>query len=59
MAKLKSWPLWLAIGSLIVFIAKQFFAADIEEPVNNFLTVLLPVLIGFGVVNNPDTREKI
>lgn len=56
MAKLKSWPLWLAMAALVVFLVKEFAGIDIEENANNFLTVLLPVLVGFGIVNNPNDR---
>jgi len=58
MEKLKSWPLWLAIASLIVFCVKEFAGIDISEGMNNFLNVLLPVLVGFGVVNNPNSRDS-
>lgn len=57
MERLKSWALWLAIGSLITFCVKEFAGLDISESVNSFLNVLLPVLVGFGVVNNPVDRE--
>ena len=52
-SRFKSWALWLAIGSLIVFCVKEFGGIDISETVDGFLDVLLPVLIAFGVVNNP------
>ena len=57
MERLKSWALWLAVGSLVVFCVKEFAGIDISQDVNNFLNVLLPVLVGFGVVNNPTDRE--
>lgn len=56
--KLKSWPLWLAIAALIVFCVKTFVGVDISETMNGLLNVLLPVLIAFGVVNNPNSRDK-
>ena len=55
--RLKSWALWLAVGSLIVFCVKEFAGIDISQEMNNFLNVLLPVLVGFGVVNNPTDKE--
>ena len=58
MERLKSWALWLAIGSLITFCVKEFAGLDISESVNSFLNVLLPVLVGFGVVNNPVDRKN-
>ena len=57
--RFKSWALWVAIGALVVFAVKEFAGIDIEETVNGFLNVLLPVLIGFGVVNNPTDKEKL
>lgn len=57
--RFKSWALWLAIGALIVFCVKEFAGIDIEQSVNSFLNVLLPVLVGFGVVNNPKDSAGI
>ena len=56
--KLKSWPLWLAIAALISFCCKEFAGIDIDGTLNGFLNVLLPVLVAFGIVNNPNDREK-
>ena len=58
-SRFKSWALWLAIGALVVFCVKEFAGIDISETVNGFLDVLLPVLIAFGVVNNPTDSKKI
>ena len=55
--RFKSWALWLSIAALIVFLVKTFAKVDIAEPVNEFMDVLLPVLIGFGIVNNPTDSE--
>ncbi len=55
--RFKSWALWLSIAALIVFLVKTFAKVDIAEPVNEFMNVLLPVLIGFGIVNNPTDSE--
>lgn len=56
--KLKSWPLWVALAALIVFCVKEFAGIDISETVDGLLNVLLPVLVAFGVVNNPNERTK-
>ncbi len=53
MNRFKSWALWLSVSALIVFCVKEFMGMDISETVNGFLNMLLPVLIGFGIVNNP------
>lgn len=59
MNRLKSWALWLAIGALCVFCVKEFAGIDISEQVNGLLNVALPVLVGFGIVNNPTDKERI
>lgn len=57
--RFRSWALWLAIGSLIVFCFKTFVGVDVSETVDGFLDVLLPVLVAFGIVNNPTDRSGI
>ena len=57
--KFKSWALWLSLAALVVFCAKEFCGVDIGDTVNGFLDVLLPVLIAFGVVNNPNDRTGL
>lgn len=54
--RFKSWAVWLSIGALVVFCAKEFCGIDISETMNGFLNVLLPVLVAFGIVNNPTDR---
>jgi uncharacterized membrane protein len=53
MTRFKSWAVWLSIGALVVFCVKEFAGIDISETVNGLLDVLLPVLVAFGIVNNP------
>ena len=57
--RLKSWALWTSIAALIVFCAKELAGIDLEEPVNGFLDVLLPVLVGFGIINDPTSKDTI
>lgn len=57
--RFKSWALWLSIASLIVFLVKTFCKIDISETVNAFMDVLLPVLVGFGIVNNPTDKYHL
>ena len=57
--KSKSWALWMAVAALVVFCVKQFAGVDISETVSGFLDVLLPVLVAFGIVNNPNSRNSI
>ena len=57
--RLKSWALWTSIAALVVFCVKQFAGLDIGETVNGLLDVLLPVLVGFGIVNNPTDAHHL
>lgn len=57
--RFKSWALWLSIAALIVFCVKTFVGIDIAEPVNGFMNVLLPVLVGFGIVNDPTAKNHL
>lgn len=57
--KYKSWALWLAVAMLIVFVVKEVSGVDIQPQVNGFLNVLLPVLIGFGIINNPNSKTTV
>ena len=34
-------------------LVKEFGGIDISETVDGFMNVLLPVLVAFGIVNNP------
>lgn len=51
--RFKSWALWLSVAALIVYVVKTIWGLDLSEQVNGFLDVLLPVLVAFGIVNNP------
>lgn len=57
--RFKSWAVWVSLGALIVFCVKEFIGVDIAETVDGLLNVLLPVLVAFGIVNNPTDREHI
>lgn len=56
--RLRSWALWISIAALIVFCVKEFAGIDISETVNGFMNVLLPVLVGFGIINNPTDKKN-
>ena len=57
MERFKSWALWTAIAALVVFCVKEFAGVDISGTVDGLLNVLLPVLVAFGIVNNPTDRK--
>lgn len=56
--RFKSWALWVSLAALIVFCVKEFAGVDISETVNGFLDVLLPILVAFGIVNNPTDTQN-
>ena len=56
--RFKSWALWLAVAALVVFCVKEFCGVDISSTVDGLLNVLLPVLVGFGIVNNPTDKSR-
>ena len=57
--RFKSWALWLSMAALVVFCVKEFAGIDISDTVNGLLNVLLPVLVGFGIVNNPTDSHNL
>ena len=57
--RLKSWALWVAIGALVVFCVKEFAGLDVSGTVNGLLDVLCPVLVGFGIINDPTTQGQL
>ena len=56
--RFKSWAVWVSIGALIVFCTKEFAGIDISSTVNGLLDVLLPLLVAFGIVNNPTDKSR-
>ena len=56
--RFKSWAVWLSLAALVVFCVKEFGGVDISETVDGLLDVLLPVLVAFGIVNNPTDRSS-
>lgn len=54
----KSWALWLSMAALVVYVVKTVANIDIAPVVDGLMNVLLPVLVGFGVVNNPNISNK-
>ncbi|MBQ4153854.1 MAG: hypothetical protein IJE01_01475 [Clostridia bacterium] len=56
--RFKSWALWLSIGALVVFCVKEFGGIDISVTVDGLLNALLPVLVAFGIVNNPTDKKR-
>ncbi len=56
--RFKSWALWTSIAALVIFCVKEFAGLDISSTVNGLMDVLLPVLVAFGIVNNPTDKHN-
>lgn len=60
--RFKSKYLWLAIFALVGFILKNWGLFDViglnTESFNELVDLILAVLIGLGVVNNPTDKQK-
>ncbi|MBR2406435.1 MAG: hypothetical protein IKB04_09255 [Clostridia bacterium] len=59
LSRFRSWALWLSLGALTAFCVKEFVGIDISTTVDGLLNVLLPVLVSFGIVNNPTDKTGI
>lgn len=55
-ARFKSWALWTALAALVAFITKEWLGWEIPK-FDEFVELLLTVLVGFGVVNNPTDKS--
>ena len=58
-SRLKSWALWVSLGALVVFCVKEFAGIDISKTVDGLLNVLCPVLVGFGLINDPTSPDHL
>ena len=56
--RLKSWPLWVSIVALVVYATKTYLGYEIPG-VDRMLELILPVVVGFGIVNNPTDPNKL
>lgn len=57
--RFRSWALWTSIAALVVFCVKEFAGADISGTVEGLLNAALPVLIAFGIINDPTSRNTL
>lgn len=49
--------MWLGIAALIAYVAKTVFGHDIAPWLNGLMDIVLPLAVGFGIVNNPNTTN--
>ena len=57
--RFKSWGLWLSVAALVVYVVKTIWKVDILQTVDGLLNVLLPVLMAFGIINNPTDKTHL
>ena len=57
--RFESWALWVAVAALIGFIIKKTTGYDPGPIINELLDLLLPVLVGFGIINNPTDKAHL
>lgn len=55
----QSWALWVAMAGLIAYVARTVFHIEIAEWLDGLMSYLLPILIAFGIINNPNTRGNL
>lgn len=56
--RFKSWALWVSVAALIAFVTKQWFGFEIPQ-FDTFVDLVLTVLVGFGVINNPTDKVHL
>lgn len=57
--RFRSWTLWLSVAALIAYVVKMATGFDLGPYWEELSELLLPVLVGFGIVNNPTDKTHI
>lgn len=57
--RLRSWTLWTSIAALVIYVVKMTTGFDLGPIWNELADLLLPVLVAFGVVNNPTSKNTL
>jgi uncharacterized membrane protein YhdT len=55
--RFKSWALWLSVAALASFVLKTYLKYEIEG-FDTLVNLVLVVLTGFGILNNPTDKEN-
>ena len=53
----RSWALWLSVAALVAFVAKTYFGVEIPQ-FDELVNLVLVVLTGFGILNNPESKGR-
>ena len=56
-SRFKSWALWLSVAALISFVLKTYFKYEVEG-FDTLVNLILVMLTGFGILNNPKDPNK-
>ena len=57
--RFKSWALWLSIAALVIYVVKISTGYDLGPIWDELSNLLLPVLVGFGIINYPTDKEHM
>ena len=55
--RFKSWALWLSVAALVSFVLKTYLKYEVEG-FDSLVNLVLVVLTGFGILNNPTDKER-
>ena len=55
--RFKSWALWLSVAALVSFVLKTYFKYEVEG-FDTLINLVLVVLTGFGILNNPTNSKN-
>ena len=57
--KYKSWALWVGVAGAVYVILNAFDLVPIDEPTwNILLNAIGAILMAFGIVNNPNSKDS-
>jgi len=55
----RSWALYVALASLAGYVIYQATGVDMSGAFTVYMGLLLPVLVAFGIINDPAVRSKL
>ena len=55
--RFRSWALWLSVATLIGFVVKTYFNYEISK-FDELVNMILIVVSGFGIINNPTSKNS-
>ena len=56
----RSWALWVSVAGLIFLLLTKVFGLDINLQLwDEVLTAIGTLLIGFGILNNPTSKNSL